>query len=71
MKLLTERSYPLGGVAFSVPLDYKIATYEKMNKLCGKNNIKFNTCRCKDITLRDTGYPLICRNIDFYKNKSF
>lgn len=70
MKLINERSYPIGGVALSAPTDYKKATYEKMNNICKKYGIKFSTCGCKQIGLKAEGYYLICRNLDYYKNQN-
>lgn len=67
LKLMTEKSYPLGGVAFSVPLEYKKRTYDKMNKICKSYGIVFNTCGCKELRLRDEGYPLICGNAAYYQ----
>ncbi|MDD5730073.1 MAG: hypothetical protein PHN57_02980, partial [Candidatus Omnitrophica bacterium] len=69
LKLIKEKTYPIGGAAFSVSLEQKKKTYGKMNQICRSYGIKFNTCGCKDIVLRDTGYSLICRNIDYYNKE--
>ena len=69
MAMIKEKTYPMGGAAYSVSLEHKKKTYEKMNELCLAQGIKFNTCGCKDSTLRETGYPLICRNIDYYQGQ--
>ncbi|MGB3081757.1 MAG: hypothetical protein WBB86_02050, partial [Candidatus Omnitrophota bacterium] len=69
MKCLTERSYPMGGKALSVPVERKKRTYNLLNEICASYGIRFRTCGCKDTQLRDEGYPLICRNMDFYTDK--
>lgn len=69
MNLIRERTYIVGGVALSVPQDYKKIMYDKMNKICASYGIKFNTCGCKNVSLKYTGYNLICRNINYYKYK--
>jgi len=65
--LLNEKSYIAGGVALSIPLEMKKGMYEKMDAVCRSYGIIFNTCGCKEVRLRDTGYSLICRNPDFIK----
>jgi hypothetical protein len=67
---MTERAYPLGGVALSVSLERKIATYNKMNEICKSYGVRFNTCGCKDTALKNLKYALICRNIDFSEKAS-
>jgi len=66
LKLIKEKSYPIGGVALSAPIDYKKTIYEKMNEICKKYGVKFSTCGCKQVGLREQGYSLICRNLDYY-----
>jgi DNA repair photolyase len=67
VKLMTSKTYPMGGVAISVSMEYKIRMYTKIGETCKSHGIKFNTCGCKDVILKNTGYPLVCRNIDYYK----
>ena len=67
LQLLNEKCYIAGGVALSIPLEMKKKMYEKMNAICKSYGIIFNTCGCKEVRLRDTGFPLICRNPDFVK----
>lgn len=67
LRLLTEKSYIVGGVALSIPLEMKRIMYKKMDDICKSYGIRFNTCGCKEIRLRDTGYSLVCRNMDYYK----
>ncbi len=69
LKYINEKSYPMGGKALSLPLEMKRQMYTKMKSICESHGIRFNTCGCKETRLRDEGYPLICRNIDYYKDK--
>lgn len=66
---VTDRSYPIGGKAFSVPMSRKIKTYDFLHKTCRSMGICFMTCGCKDTRLRDRGYSLICRNVGYYDGK--
>ncbi len=67
MELLNEKCYIAGGVALSIPLEMKKRMYRKMNEICKSYGIIFNTCGCKEVRLKDTGFSLICRNPDFVK----
>lgn len=58
---LTEKCYVAGGKSFSMPLERKRQTFEMMNKICNGYGIKFSVCGCKDVQLRNTNYPLVCR----------
>lgn len=69
MQLITEKTFPLGGKAFSVSLNYRKQKYNRLNELCKKYGIKFRTCGCKQIQLEREDYPLICRNLDYYKGR--
>lgn len=60
---LTEKCYVAGGKSFSVTLERKKQTFEIMDRICKVYGIKFSVCGCKDVRLRDTGYPLVCRRI--------
>jgi len=64
---LNEKCYIAGGVALSIPLEMKKVMYRKMNEICKSYGIIFNTCGCKEVRLKDTGFSLICRNPDFVK----
>ena len=60
---LTEKCYVAGGQALSLPIVKKKQTYELVNKLCEKYNIKFAVCGCKEGGLRAATYSLVCRRI--------
>lgn len=60
---LTERAPMEGGTAFSVPLDRKLATYEWLADLARSWGLKFNTCGCKDLRIREQdAFSSSCRN---------
>jgi hypothetical protein len=69
--LLTERAPMEGGVAFSVPLARKLATYRLLDDLAGRHGMWFSTCGCKDLRVRDSGvvFPM-CRNVFFTRSAS-
>jgi DNA repair photolyase len=69
LRMMKEKTYPVGGVALSPSLEYKKTTYEKMNEICKQYGINFATCGCKEIRLREEKYSLICRNLDYYTNR--
>jgi DNA repair photolyase len=65
LRCLTERAPMEGGVAFSVPLGRKLATYARLAGLCAARRIRFSTCGCKDLRVRDAGgFVTSCRNTE-------
>ncbi|MGH7789622.1 MAG: radical SAM protein [Candidatus Binatia bacterium] len=65
-KVLTERTPMEGGVAFGVPLTYKLAAYSRFAETARSLGIHFNTCGCKDVRLRESGlFETSCRNAHF------
>lgn len=61
LEYINEKCFVAGGTALSVPLKMKKQTYEKINFICCNYGITFSTCGCKEVELRDTNYPLVCR----------
>jgi len=69
-RLLTEKAPMEGGTAFSVPLARKLGTYSRLAELATARRLKFNTCGCKDIRVRDTGlFSASCRNTWFLEKR--
>ncbi|MCW5893303.1 MAG: radical SAM protein [bacterium] len=63
---LIERAPMEGGVAFSVPLARKLATYARLAALCAARGMRFSTCGCKDLRVRDAGdFVTRCRNTEY------
>ena len=68
---LTEKAPMEGGTAFSVPLDRKLATYRWIADVAAARGLKFNTCGCKDLRVRQTGlFTASCRNTWFLEGRS-
>lgn len=60
---LTERAPMEGGVAYSVPLARKLATYGRLAASCARRGMRFSTCGCKDLRVRAAGgFVTSCRN---------
>jgi DNA repair photolyase len=69
--LLSQRSPMEGGVAFSVPLERKLATYSRIAALARARGLQFNTCGCKDLRLRDVSeFATRCRNVEFLAERN-
>lgn len=65
-RLLSERTPMEGGIAFGVPLAYKLASYMRLADTAGGIGLHFNTCGCKDVRLRSLGlFETDCRNAHF------
>ncbi|MFH1075266.1 MAG: radical SAM protein, partial [Pseudomonadota bacterium] len=60
---LTQRCYVAGGQALSVPIETKKQTYQTMNQICKRYGIRFAVCGCKEVSLKNTEYSLICRRV--------
>lgn len=69
MKFINEKSPMQGGNALTVPLKMKEYKYMRLHEICKSKNIHFNTCGCKENRLRDLGFPLTCRNPEFYNKQ--
>lgn len=66
LRCLTERAPMEGGVAFSVPLARKLDTYARVAALCAARGMRFSTCGCKDLRVRDAGgFVTSCRNTEY------
>jgi len=50
-RLLTERAPMEGGIAWSVPLARKLATYTYVAELARARGVLFGTCGCKDVRM--------------------
>jgi len=70
-RLLTERAPMEGGQAWSVPLARKIDTYSRLAELANTHGLRFNTCGCKDLRVRDSGLcSASCRNTWFLAERT-
>jgi DNA repair photolyase len=68
---LTEVAPMEGGIALSVPLGRKLATYSLLAELARQRGLYFNTCGCKDLRVRDAAqFPTSCRNPFFFQRPS-
>jgi DNA repair photolyase len=68
---LTERAPMEGGTAFSVPLARKLATYARIGELCRARGLRFSTCGCKDVRVRDRGaFVTSCRNTEYLATRA-
>jgi DNA repair photolyase len=64
--LLVEKAPMEGGTAFSVSLERKLATYARLAELAAARALKFNTCGCKDLRVREAApFSTSCRNTSF------
>ena len=60
---LSEKAPMEGGTAFSVPLARKLETYQQIARLSADEGLRFNTCGCKDLRVRDANlFSARCRN---------
>jgi hypothetical protein len=68
---LTERTPMEGGVAFGVPLNYRIASYSRLAEIARALGIHFNMCGCKDVRLREAGlFETNCQNARFETHRT-
>lgn len=68
---LTERAPMEGGTAFSVPLARKLDTYGRLGERCRGRGLRFSTCGCKDVRVRDLAtFVTSCRNTEFLATRS-
>ncbi len=66
MPHLTERAPMEGGTAFSVSLGRKLETYATLSTMARARGMRFSTCGCKDLRVRDAGpFDTTCRNASF------
>jgi hypothetical protein len=69
-RMLNEKAPMEGGMAFSVPLTRKVETYTRLAQLACERGLKFNTCGCKDLRVRETGlFAASCRNTWFLETQ--
>jgi len=66
---MTEKSYQMGGKAYSADINKKRKIYNYIYEICRKYSITFNTCGCKEVRLQNEKYSLVCRNMNFYNSK--
>ena len=68
--VLSEKAPMEGGTAFSVPLERKLATYGWLADRAAARGLKFNTCGCKDLRVREAGlFSASCRNTWFFADR--
>jgi hypothetical protein len=68
--LINERSPMEGGTAFSVPLSRKLDTYVRLAQLAHDRGLRFSTCGCKDLRVRDQdALDTTCRNSPFLDDR--
>jgi len=59
----TDKAPTTEGAALSPPLEYKMAKYDELNRICKSFGFKLYICGCKDIRLKSkkVEYSLVCR----------